>query len=214
MGRSLNLAKTPALARPLFIEAWTLATETGDDVHAIEAAQMMAMIERPKIKIEWTNRAIELAEKSKQQEARNCLGALYMTVGWHYFELRSFDKTLDYFQRALNALEKELGSSNTNVTIIKQIIVAKYSIGKVYRVMHRFEEALKLQQELLAELDSSGRKDGNVYEEIAECFAALKKPSDAEFYFGQAYLELLKDQFFVDNHAARLRRLKDLGKIK
>lgn len=213
-GRIYHLAKTPARARPLFFEAFTLATEKGEDSHAIDAAQMMAAIESPKVKIEWTNRAVGVAEKSKDPRARHWLAALYSTLGWHYYELHQYERSLEFFAKMREALEAELRTTGEDVDVIRKIITAKWSTGKVLRIIHRLPEALKVQEELLGEVERSGRKDGLVFEELAECLTLLKRGNEAEVYFELAHAELSKDEWFSDNKPERINRMKKMGKVK
>ena len=59
-GRLHVLEKTPSQARNLFAEAWTLATNSGEDCLAVEVAQMMAANESQKAQQAWIVRAIEI----------------------------------------------------------------------------------------------------------------------------------------------------------
>ena len=213
-GRILFLAKTPALARPMFVEAWTLASQSGEDFYAIEIAQMLAKIEPPKVQKDWTLKALSLAEHSSDARVKQSLCTIYPTLGWHFFELRQYDKALELFQKALVRLEGELPTSHPTAGTARKIIATKYAIGKSLRLQNRFEDALKIQQEILAEVDRSGKKDGGIYEEMAECLSALKRTADAEVYFKLAHAELSLDEWFKDNKPERIKRLKEYGKVK
>ena len=69
-GRLHVLEKTPSQARPMFFEAWTLASGSGEDYHAIDAAQMLAAMDPQKLQKEWTLKAFALAENSPQARAK------------------------------------------------------------------------------------------------------------------------------------------------
>lgn len=217
-GRILYLAKTPARAHALLLESWTLATKSHEDFLAIDAAQMIALIESPKDQKNWTLKALDLAENSTEPRAKQWLGALYSSLGWHYYELRQYDKALELFNKALFRLEGELNTSLSksieDATLMKRIVMAKWAVGKTYRVQGKLADALKIQEELFAELSRSGSKDGFVYEEMAECLTSLKRANEAELYFEFAYAELSKDEWLTDNKPDRIKRLKTLGKVK
>ena len=65
--------------------------------------------------------------------------------------------------------------------------------------------------ELLREFDTLGEQDGYVYEEIAECLAALGHDDEARPYFAHAYETLSRDPWLVESEPARLERLRTLG---
>ena len=204
--RVLILRKTPSQARPLIIEAWTLASNAGEDFYSINAAQMMAAIEPKKVQNEWVQRAIVIAESSKQLRAKQCLGALYTTHGWVQFDARQFETALQTFRKALDCI-KDQGTP-------KKVIVAKWAVAKTLRILNRIEDALEIQKELLTEVNASNQKDGYVYEELAECLQSLRRSDEAQVYFEQAYRELVKDEWLTDNKPERIKRLKSLGKAK
>ena len=52
--------------------------------------------------------------------------------------------------------------------------------------------------------------DGYVYEELGEIYLA-KGEDLSKMYFGFAFNELGKDEWFAKNEAARLQRMKDLS---
>lgn len=205
-GRLEIAMKTPSQARALFSEAWTLAINSGEDSFAVEIAQLMATIEPQKAQREWIVRAIEIAESSPSQKTKRWLGSLYTALGWRAYDLRQFEKALEIFQKALRHL-------NVNGTD-REIFVARWSTGKILRTLGKTEEALAIQNALLAELGIGGARDGRLYEEIAECLHALKRAPEAQLYFDLAYRELSGDEWVTDNQPLRLKRMKDLGKVK
>lgn len=206
-GKVRILEKTPSQARNLFIEAWTLASRNRLDPQAVEAAQMMVSIEPLKQRKDWVLRAIGIAENSAYSEARKHLGALYTWLGWNFHELRMYEKSLETMQKALASLEQESGTP-------QEIFKARWSIARVLRSLNRISDAIVFLEHLLRDQAAEGIKDGRVYEEIAECFHAVKRPDDAQPYFAMAYEALAKDEWIKDNESDQLRRLKDLGKVK
>jgi tetratricopeptide (TPR) repeat protein len=88
--------------------------------------------------------------------------------------------------------------------------IALWAEARTLRSLGRVEEALALQQELLREFDTLGEPDGYVYEELAECLAALGH-DEARSYFARAYETLSRDPWLAESEPARLERLRDLG---
>jgi tetratricopeptide (TPR) repeat protein len=205
-GRFHILEKTPSQAPKYFNEAWTLAIHSGEDYFAVEIAQLMASTEPQKSQLEWVVRAIEIAETSPLQKTKKWLGGLYTTLGWKFYDLRQFEKSLEALQKALRNL-KAMGTP-------REAFVAQWSIGKILRALGRIEEALSIHRALLAELGIGGVRDGRLYEELAECLHALKHSTEAQLYFELAYRELSNDEWVKDNQPLKLKRLKDLGKVK
>lgn len=205
-GRLYIREKTPSQAKLLLAEAWALAINSGEDFFVVDIAQMMATLQEPKSQQEWLNRAIEVAENSPFPKTKRWLGSLYTSLGWKLYNLRQFEQALATFQKALRHLKAQ-GTE-------RETFIAKWSIGKVLRALGKTEEALATQKALLAELGIGGRRDGRLYEEVAECLQTLQRTTEAQLYFELAYRELSDDQWVSDNQPVQLKRMKDLGKVK
>ncbi|MFL5813925.1 MAG: hypothetical protein ACJ763_10145 [Bdellovibrionia bacterium] len=205
-GRLYILEKTPYPARKLFAEAWTLAINSGEDYFAVEIAQLLATTEPQKVQQEWILRAIKIAEESPLQKTKQWLGGLYTSLAWKYFDLREYEKALETFQTALRH-HKATGTA-------REFFVAQWSIGKVLRSLGKTAEALEIQKALLSQLGIGGERDGRLYEELAECLQILQRTTEAQIYFELAYRELSNDEWVTDNQPVKLKRLKDLGKVK
>jgi tetratricopeptide (TPR) repeat protein len=205
-GRLHILAKTPSQAKGFFSEAWTLSFIAAEDYFAVEIAQLMAATEPQKSQQEWILRAIDIAEKSPLPKTKRWLGGLYTSFGWKLYDLRQFDNALGAFEKALQSYKAQ-GTA-------REAFVAQWSIGKVLRALGKIEEALSIQKTLLSELGIGGERDGRLYEELAECLQSLQRTTEAQLYFELAYRELSADEWVKDNQPVKLRRLKDLGKVK
>lgn len=205
-GRLYVLEKTPSQAKGLFSEAWNLAINSGEDYFAVEIAQLLATTEPQKTQQMWIARAIDIAEASPLQKTKRWLGGLYSSLGWKLYDLRQYEKSLETFQKALRNLKAQ-GTS-------REAFVAQWSIGKTLRALGKTEEALSVQQALLTELGIGGRRDGRLYEELAECLQTLKRTTEAQLYFELAFRELSNDEWVTDNQPLKLKRMKDLGKVK
>lgn len=205
-GRLYISDKTPSQARVNLVEAWTLAKNSGEDHFVVEIAQMMAIIEPQKHQQEWIAKAIQVAESSPQPKAKRWLGSLFASLGWKLYDLRQFENAFETFQKSLSHL-KVHGSA-------REVFIARWSTGKVLRTMGKTEEALVIQKALLAELGIGGVRDGRLYEELAECLQTLERSTEAQLYFELAYRELSSDEWVTDNQPVKLKRMKELGKVK
>ena len=202
-GRVLSLSGKPREAQPRLREAFNLALMLKMDLHAIDAARMMAIAE-PEKALEWNMKALDLAEKSADVRANMAKGPLYGSIGWNHFERKEYQGALFMFQKALQYTE-QLGDP-------LKIRTAKWSVAKVLRVIEHTEEALDMQRKLFEEYQGEGKKNGYVYEEIAECLQVMGQAQEAEGWFAAAYAELSKDPRIARDQN-RLNRLKELGAV-
>ena len=202
-GRTYNSAGDLEAARPLFEEAWELARQTGEDYHAVDAAHMLGICEPEDASLMWNNRAMEAAEASDDPRAKGWLGALYNNTGWTYHDAGEYEHALELFEKGL-AWRK--ARDNPQATRI-----AKWTVARALRSLGRTEQALAMQQSLLAENEAAGTSDGYVFEEIAECLLSLDRLDEARPYFGHACQILSKDGWLTENESDRLERLKQLS---
>jgi tetratricopeptide (TPR) repeat protein len=202
-GRVYNSSRQPERAKPYFAGAWELTSTAGEDILAIDAAHMLAIIAPPATSLEWNQRALELAGRSLAPRALHWRGSLYNNVGWSYHDAGDYEQALAAFQKATASRREEGGPA--------LIRIAVWAEGRTLRSLGRVEEALALQQELLREFDGVGEQDGYVYEEIAECLAVLGRDDEARPYFLRASETLSRDPWLAESAPARLERLRVLG---
>lgn len=203
-GRVFNSSNQPGKARPLFLEAYEEALTHNEDFYAIDAAHMLGIVDKGEDSLKWNERAIELAEISKDQRAKKWLGSLYNNTGWTYHDNMDYEKALDYFLRNVT-WHKERGSK-------KPLIIAKWSVARTFRSMDRITEAFDIQMNLLKELGQMKlEQDGYVFEEIGECLLALNRKDESKEYFKKAYELLSKDIWLEANEEERLERMKSLS---
>jgi tetratricopeptide (TPR) repeat protein len=203
-GRVHNSSGKVDNARPLFLVAFDLALKSKEDPYAVDAAHMMAIVEPTEKQLEWNLKALDLAEGSADERARKWKGSLYNNIGWTYFDQGEYQEALFMFEKALEFRKQEADP--------EKIRIAKWSVGKVLRVMDHTEEALEMQQQLFQEYEAAGRRSGYVYEEIGECMLVMDQEEEAQGWFAAAYEELSKDPWMA-NEQDRLNRLKELGKV-
>ena len=203
-GRVYNSSGNAEDAKRLFVQAYDLAVKSKEEFYAVDAAHMVAIAESPENQVEWNLKALDLAETSADERARGWKGSLYNNLGWTYFDRGDYQEALFMFEKALDFRTQKGDAANVSV--------ARWSVAKTLRMMGHTEEALSIQQQLFDEYQSSGRKNGFVYEEIGECMLVLGRDQEAEGWFAAAYGELSKDPS-VANDRDRLLRLKTLGKV-
>ena len=205
-GRLLVLRRTPMEAKNRFLEVWKLASEAGEHFHAVDAAQMMSVVETKKKKSEWTLRALAMSEASTDARVRRWCGPLHIELGWHFAELMQLPKALESFQRAATCFAAEDSQRNASM--------ARCWMARMLRLMDRVEEALVVQQEVQVELRQINVANGVVFEEIGECLRLLKRTAEAQSYFQRAYDLLSTEEWLTNNEPARIKRLKTLGSAK
>lgn len=202
-GRVYNSSRKPDDARQLFETAWTVATATGQDGLAVDAAHMLAIVASGDAVLEWNLRALDLAERSTQPATRKWLGSLLNNTGWTYHGAGRFAEALDCFERAA-VWRKENGGGNAEQ-------VARWCVARALRSLERHAEALTVLQQLEAEFATAPEPDGYVFEEIAENLLTLGRREEARPYFAQAHAALSGDSHLVAHEASRLQRLADLA---
>jgi tetratricopeptide (TPR) repeat protein len=202
-GRVLSLSGKTREAQPRLQEAFNLSLIFKMDLLAVDAARMMAIAE-PEKALEWNLKALDLAEKSADVRASRIGGSIQSSLGWNYFERKQYQEALFMFQKVLEYSE-QLGEP-------LKIRAAKWPVAKVLRVIQHTEEALEMQRGLFEEYQSEGKRNGYVYEEIAECLLVLGQEQEAQEWFAAAFAELSKDPR-VARDQNRLNRLKELGQV-
>ena len=202
-GRVFNTAGDPGRARPLFEQAFEMADQLSEDFYAVDALHMLAMIAPADLSLKLNMQAIQCAQDSRDERARNWLGSLYNNTGWSLHNMGEHAKALEMFEKA-----EALRRSNGNATAVR---VAVWCVARALRSLNRLEEALSRQMDLKKEFDSVGETDGYVLEEIGECLLAMKRTEEAKKYFAGAYDILSQDALLAEHEPERLARLKTLG---
>jgi tetratricopeptide (TPR) repeat protein len=205
-GRVFNSSGNADQARPFFERAEEMATQLSEDFYAVDAIHMLAIIADPPQSLNLNLRAIQRAESSGQEKARNWLGSLYNNMGWSYHDMGDYESALEIFRKA-EAWQRSKGRVN-------ETRIAKWTVARTLRSMKRVEEALSHQMELKKEFDSAEEEDGYVLEEIGECLLALNRRDDAQSYFAEAYKVLSQDIWLAEQEPKRLNRLRELGKVE
>jgi len=201
-GRTYNSAGDKARAKPLFVEAWEVAGAGRLDGLAVDAAHMVAIVDRADSSL-WTQRGIDLARLSADPKARALLPALLNNHAWNLFDGGKYEAALPVFRDAETAW---LATGRQ-----PQGRIARWSVARCLRALGRNDEALAIQRALEEEWRAAGAASGYVFEEIAELLVAVGQTAAAKPYFRLAADELGKDASFAKREPERLARLRVLG---
>ncbi len=202
-GRTFNSSGDKTRAKPLFVQAWEIATADRLEGLAVDAAHMVPVVVGGAEGAEWTRRGVELARRSADAKARALLPALLNNHAWNLHDDSRFAEALPVFKEAETAW---LATGKQ-----PQGRIARWSVARCLRSLKRYDDALQIQLALEQEWTAAGRADGYVFEELAELYELLSQPGQAKRYFRRAADELGKDAWFVKNESTRLARLRERG---
>ncbi len=202
-GRVFNSSGHAEDARPFFELALNQAKALSEDFYAVDAAHMLAIIAAPGSSLAFNLQAIQMAESSKEEKARNWLGSLYNNTGWSYHDMGDFETALKIFEKA-EAWRRSQGK-------LEQVRIASWGVGRMLRSLNRIDEALSKQMALKNELETTGETDGYVFEEIGECLLLLDRKQESAAYFAKAYEVLSTDAYLAEQEPERLARLRELS---
>lgn len=203
-GRVLTAKHLPYDARSRFATAWELACREKDGFLAIDAAQMMAVIEPPKARAAWFSRALPIAERSSDPRVMAWRAPLLQAIGDHAMEDGRFEDALAAFDRSYASLPQQ--------TQLSRAVTSRCSKARALRALGRLEEATTLLLTLDRELREARSDDAFVHEELGECLMASDRAPEARQHFAHAYAKLSSNEWIRDNQPARLSRLEKLGK--
>ena len=203
-GRLFNSAREPEKARPHFVAAFERAREAGEDALAVDAAHMIAIVEKdPAGQAAWNERALALAEASTDPLARRWRASLLNNLGWTRHGEERFAEAHALFERAL-AARRELGDAHGER-------VARWCVARALRSLGRLDEALAAQLALEGDCAAAGAPDGFVFEELGECLLALGREDEARPWFARAYDALAQDPWLAEAEPERLERLRRMS---
>ena len=203
-GRIWNDIEEFGKARECFSEAVRLALEAGHAPLAADAFHMLGVLPPAEEAVEWNRRGIEFARSSDNPKVRRWLGTFGLNMGLKHKDLRQFAEAEQAFAEAIVEYER-IGN-------VARIRLCRLCLGKNLRLQERYEAALALDRELLAEIDGSDGPLGYTCEEIAECLLALGRGDEARPFFEQAYGILSADPWFPPPQRGRLVRLRQLAR--
>lgn len=203
-GRVHNSSGQRERARPLFVEAFEIASQDKLDYHAIDAAHMLGITDEPANQMRWNDRALKLAESSQDPRARKWAGPIYNNMGWTHFDAQEYDAALELFRKGV-----EFRAANKQP---RELRIAKYAVARTLRAMGRNNEALATIKPVHDECVAEKSPDGYISEELAECLLAKGRGEEARAPFAEAYELLSKDEWLVEHEPQRLQRLAELSK--
>jgi tetratricopeptide (TPR) repeat protein len=195
-GRRERSSGRPGDGTEQFERAFEQARASGEDVLAVDAAHMLAIVGDSEA---WTARAVEIAAPSADPGVRYWLGPLYNNVGWSRYERGDATGALEAFELSLAARERDDPRPYPRQ-------LARYGIGKALRALGRADEAAAVLEECVGWAAEAGVEDEYFHEELAEDYAALGRAADAREQARRA-LELATE----DGDPSRMRRLRELA---
>jgi len=207
-GRVLNSSGKPAEAVPLFEQAAEAALQDplpGADFYRVDALHMLGIAASEGERLRWNLDALAAADRSSDGRARGWRASLLNNIGWTYHDRGDYSTALDYWRKALAASES--AGDRTKIR------VAKWTVARGLRSLDHFDEAEKIQRELMSENDKAGTPDGFVYEELAEIALARHDAAAAKIWAAKAYAYLKHDIWLAANEKPRLDRLAEIGGI-
>lgn len=206
-GRTHNSAGEPAVAKPLFVDAWRLGRESGQDTLAVDAAHMVAIAVTgtPEAE-EWNLKGLALARASDDPSARNWVGALTYNMGWEAFEAGHPDQALALFEESRVHYEKR--------NLPEQERVSRWSVARAKRELGAVDEALAMQLALKAEHEAAGTDDPFVHEELGELYLIKGERELALESFTEALPLLEKERWLAESEPERLTRIRELLKAR
>jgi tetratricopeptide (TPR) repeat protein len=131
-GRVFNSSGKPEEACPFFEQALDIAKQLREDFYAVDALHMLAIVASPEQSLTLNIQAIELAESSQQEKARNWLGSLYNNTGWAYHDLGDYASALRIFEKA------EAWQRSKDRT--RETHIAAWSVARTLRSLGRIVE--------------------------------------------------------------------------
>ncbi len=194
-GRRERSSGRPGAGSAEFERAFERARSNGEDVLAVDAAHMLAIVGDGEA---WTARGVEIAASSDDPGVRYWLGPLYNNIGWARYENGDAAGALEAFELALASRERDDPRPYPRE-------IGRYAIGKALRALGRADESVAALEQCVAWADEAGVEDGHFHEELAEGYAALGRLDDARAQARRA-LELA-----ADDDPARLARLRELA---
>jgi tetratricopeptide (TPR) repeat protein len=195
-GRRERSSGQPGAGLAPFEQAFEQARARGEDVLAVDAAHMIAIVGDSEL---WTARAVEIAAPSDDPGVRYWLGPLYNNVGWSRYGAGDPAGALEAFELALASRERDDPRPHARET-------ARYAVGKALRALGRADKAAAALEKCIAWAAEAGVQDGYFHEELAEDYAALGR-DDAAREQARRALELAAD----DEDPVRIARLRELA---
>ena len=148
--------------------------------------------------VDWNEKAIKMAQKSKDLRTHKWQGSLLNNLGWTYNDSGKFSLALTKFQEAFD-YQKQHGDP-------KSVRIANWAIARCLRSLKRYDDALAIQRELI-----KYPEQGYVSEELGELLLVTHRQEEAKPHFKKAYELLSQDIWLQSNEKGRLERLKRLS---
>ena len=202
-GRVLNTSGSPEAARPLFEQAFELASAAGFEHLAVDSLHMVAIVAPADEQTSLNEQALALASAATDSRAREWRASLLNNLGWTRFDGGDYGAALALFEDAVTERER-LGKA-------RELQIARWCVGRTLRALGRTEEALALQVSLADKNSRTWVSDSFVEEEIGECLVELGRAEEARNHFTEAANLLEAAGAGEQPDPERLARLRTAG---
>lgn len=204
-GRSFNSANDFATAKPMFNEAFEIASKNGLDDLAIDAAHMFGFSKDLDEAFAWTERGMQIALLTEDEKAQRWRAGLANNLGSTERERGNLDAAMKHFQLALEAHQSQ-GSKPL------QVFIAHWQIANTLRLQGKIDEPLAIQQRLEADMLRNNKPDAYVFDELAELHFAKRDSEKAKSYAKKSLALIESDEWVQKNEKKRLARLRELAR--
>lgn len=171
-----SAGEAPARALKCFKDAQRAALVAENDELLIDAIHMIAIV-CPERAIELHEQAIALAKESDQPEAQRWLGSLLNNQGWALHDEGRIEE-------ACAAFEQALAYRQTQHAPKQRILIARWSVAMMWRLLGQTERALAAQQDIAKQRGEN--ESAYNLAEIAKCLVALNQTEEARAYATRA----------------------------
>ena len=161
----------------------------------------VAMVAAPEDQAALNSQALSLAGPASDPRARDWRASLLNNLGWIRFDADELDEALALFEEAVEERVR-MGKA-------REIVVAKWCVGRTLRALGRTDEAMRGQLDLVQWMATAELTDSFVEEEIGECLVALARPGEAAAHFAVAADLLAARGPGEEPDPERLARLRD-----
>ncbi|KAJ3002979.1 UNVERIFIED_CONTAM: hypothetical protein HDU68_005924 [Siphonaria sp. JEL0065] len=195
-GRVINTSGNPEASIGAFRTASQISKLGANpdllSAYTVDAIHMLGIVDKENKAI-WTNKAIAIAEKSKDPATKKWLASLLNNQGWNAHEVGAYQEALEFFERGLVERKKN-GDQQT-------IKIAEWCVARCKRSLEDFDGALEIQERLSEE-------DVYVCEERAILYALKEdKQALAREFAGKALAKFKEG----DVSEERLQALRDIA---
>ncbi|MDO8734620.1 MAG: tetratricopeptide repeat protein, partial [Elusimicrobiota bacterium] len=142
------------------------------------------------------NTPVLKSEKAKIEESRIKNLAVYewYTKGADYYDKNEYDKSMEYYKKALNVIEKEKNEKIKDDAMLKLAAEVYAAIGNIYRFKKNYKKATEYCEkglDVIEKLAGDSREKSILYAGIADIYRDSNKINEAIRYYNKS-LEIIE----------------------